>query len=97
MKTRTIRQRLADKLRGLKPQQPNVQKMVAAGWLITISEDKAKEHCLKELQDVKAHIKNQFEQQVGWLVGERHYTPAEAEKEAFEHALFRIKSWETSY
>ncbi|MFC2306240.1 MAG: hypothetical protein ACFNKE_03970 [Neisseria elongata] len=59
--------------------------------------DKAKEHCLKELQDVKAHIKNQFEQQVGWLVGERHYTPAEAEKEAFEHALFRIKSWETSY
>lgn len=97
MKTRTIRQRLADKLRGLKPQQPNVQKMVAAGWLVTVSEDKAKEHCLKELQDVKAHIKNQFEQQVGWLVGERHYTPAEAEKEAFELALFRIKSWETSY
>ena len=97
MKTRSIRQRLADKLRSLKPQQTNTQKMVAAGWLVTISKAKAKEHCLKELQDVKAHIKNQFEQQVGWLVGEKHYAPVEAEKEAFEYALFRIKSWETGY
>ena len=97
MKTRSIRQRLADKLRSLKPQQTNTQKMVAAGWLVTISKDKAKEHCLKELQDVKAHIKNQFERQVGWLVGEKHYTAAAAEKEAFEHALSRMKSWEAGY
>ena len=97
MKTRSIRQRLADRLRGLKPQQPSPQMMAAAGWLVTMSEDKAKARCLEELRDVKAHIKNQFEQQVGWLVGEKHYAPVEAEKEAFEYALFRIKSWETGY
>ena len=97
MKTRSIRQRLADRLRGLKPQQPNTQMMAAAGWLVTISEDKAKARCLGELRDVKAHIKNQFERQVGWLVGEKHYTAAAAEKEAFEHALSRIKSWEAGY
>lgn len=97
MKTRSIRQRLADRLRGLKPQQPSPQMMAAAGWLVTRSEDKAKARCLEELRDVKAHIKNQFERQVSWLVGEKHYTPANAEKEAFEHALSRMKSWEAGY
>ena len=71
MKTRSIRQRLADRLRGLKPQQPSPQMMAAAGWLVTMSEDKAKARCLEELRDVKAHIKNQFERQVSWLVGLR--------------------------
>jgi len=73
------------------------QMMAAAGWLVTMSEDKAKARCLEELRDVKAHIKNQFERQVSWLVGEKHYTPANAEKEAFEHALSRMKSWEAGY
>ena len=97
MKTRSIRQQLAARLRGLKPQQPHTQMMVAAGWLATISEDKAKERCLEEPRDVKAHIKNQFERQVGWLMGEKHYTAAAAEKEAFEHALSRMKSWKAGY
>ena len=67
MKTQSIRQRLADRLRGLKPQQPNTQMMVAAGWLVTISEDKAKECCLKELQDVKAHTKTNLSARwAGW-------------------------------
>ena len=60
MKTRSIRQRLADRLRGLKPQQPNTQMMAAAGWLVTISEDKAKARCLEELRDVKAHMHGRF-------------------------------------
>ena len=71
--------------------------MAATGWLVTMSEDKAKARCLEELRDVKAHIKNQFERQVDWLVGEKHYTAAAAEKEAFEHAPSRMKSWEAGY
>ena len=37
MKTRSIRHLRADKLRSLQPQQTNTQKMVAAGWLVTIT------------------------------------------------------------
>lgn len=86
----SIKQQLAQALRGLKPAPVNPEGiLVGENHTIPDSTD----HRKAELAHVKKHIKTKFETTVSDLVVREQMSLLAAEKIAFEHAMFRIQSW----
>ncbi len=47
----------------------------------------------KLLKDVKAHIRNKFNESVDYMITKQGKSRAAAEAKALEIALFRVESW----
>ena len=92
-KVPTIKQQLAYELRKLKPHPMQDKIQVSDVHFIPDSVENKKQ----ELERVKKHIKAKFKEAVSFYICHERMPRQQAEKKAFEHALFRIESWNLAF
>lgn len=88
-KTLTVKQKLANELRKLKPHPVQTEIQIAQNWFIADSQERRK----KELDEVKQHIRNKFAETISYLITYQGKSRQAAEQEAFKNAMNRIQSW----
>ena len=74
----------------MKPQTAKQQLANAIRRMKAKSESESQKKLLK---DVKAHIRNKFNESVDYMITKQGKSLAAAEAKALEIALFRVESW----